>query len=54
MVGYEGVIGLLELPVATFQKPLYHAALIIEASRQHYPVVLQILFEPVILGLLFR
>jgi hypothetical protein len=54
MVGYERVIGLLELPVATFQKPLNQAALIIEAGRQHYPVVLQILFKPVILGLLLR
>ena len=54
MIGYEGVIGFLELPVATFKKPLNQAALIIEACRQHYAVVLQILFKPVILGLLLR
>ena len=52
MVGFEGLIYLLEAPVATFQEPLYQAALIIEARPHHYPVILQILFKPVILGLL--
>ena len=52
MVDHEAVIGLLESPLRTFQEPLYQAALIIEARRQHYPVLLQILSKAIKCGLL--